>query len=444
MSAPQPLRLPRVLSLFDLVILAGASMGPAFSIATTMGPMVAAAGAFAPLALVLLTAVMTCVAIAFARMVRVLPNAGSSYSWIRAAFGDRIGAYGAWLLILANFFAVLTTALPAGTYTLDLVAPALATDPVWIAAVGCAWIVAASLLLWFGLRPTSRVAAAFFLAECTILAGVAVAALAHPHVASIDASPQRVGLGGIIFAMAIGIWMTDGWEVTASTSEEVAGRRELAGTGGIIGLLATSALLLGCMIAYLRVGTVAGFSEHTLDTMAYVGTQLGAGPWSVAVELTVLVSIVAALQATLVYLSRSIYAMGRDGTLPAPIGKLDRRGMPAASIAAVAVAVVACTIATGFSQSARDAYAIVLDGSAVFLGALFVLSTAAAVRMRLDLVVPLVATATLAAIVVIAVVESDLPTRLFIVGGALAGLPFAAWRSRAALLLDSELGPEGV
>lgn len=443
MSAPRPFRLPRVLSLFDLTILAGASMGPAFSIATTMGPMVAAAGVLAPLALLLLTAVMTCVAIAFARMVRAMPNAGSSYSWIRAAFGDRVGAYGAWLLILANFFAVLTTALPAGTYTLDLFVPARANDPVWIAAVGCGWIVAASLLLWLGLRPTSRVAAMLFLAECAILASVAIAALGHPPVAATAPAPGSVGVGGIVFAMAIGIWMTDGWEVTASTSEEVAGR-QLAGAGGIIGLLATSALILVCMVAYLRVGTVAGFSEHTLDTMAYVATQLGAGTWSVAVELMVLVSIVAALQATLVYLSRSIYAMGRDGTLPRLLGKLDRRGTPAASIVAVAIAVVVCTVATGFSQSARDAYAIVLDGSAVFLGALFVFSTAAAVRMRLDVVLPLVATVALALIVVVAVVESDLPTRLFIVGGALAGLPFAVWRSRAALLLEAELEGEGV
>jgi amino acid transporter len=430
-------RLPQILSLFDLVVLAGASMGPAFSLATTMGPMVAAAGTLAPLALVLLTAVMTCVAIAFARMVRVMPNAGSSYSWIRTAFGHRIGAYGAWLLILANFFAVLTTALPAGTYTLDLFAPQLAASSLPIALVGSAWIVVGAIVLWIGLRPTSRIAAILLLGECVVLVVTAFAAAVHAPVAAAHAASGNAGLGGIVVAMAIGIWMTDGWEVTASTSEESRGGRALPGAGGIIGLLTMSALLLACMVAYMRVGTTAAFAEHTEDTLAYVGTQLGSGTWSVVVEATVLVSIMAALQATLVYLSRSVYAMGRDGVLPAPIGRLDRRGTPAASIALVTLFVVVSTLVTGFSQSARDAYTVVLNGSAVFLGALFLFSTAAAVRTFvmqrkewvMGVIVPSVASVALTVILVAAVVESDLATRTFIVGGALLGLPVAAWRA---------------
>ncbi|HEY2555233.1 MAG TPA: amino acid permease, partial [Candidatus Cybelea sp.] len=249
----------RVLSLFDLVVLAAASMGPAFSLATTMGPMVAAAGEFAPLALLLLTAVMGLVAVAFARMLRVMPNAGSSYSWVRSAFGERAGTYGAWLLLLSNFFAVLATALPAGTYTLDLLAPALAASPVYVASVGCGWIVVSALILWAGLQPTSRVAALLLGAEVLVLAVTAMLAFAHPAAAG-EAAPAaapslRSSIAGIVLAMALGIWMTDGWEVTASTSEESRGGRAVPGEGGIIGLFATSALLLACMIAYLRVGT---------------------------------------------------------------------------------------------------------------------------------------------------------------------------------------------
>ena len=141
----------------------------------------------------------------------------------------------------------------------------------------------------------------------------------------------------------------------------------------------------------------------------------------------------ASLQTTIVYLSRSVYAMGRDGVLPGGLGRLDRRETPTASIIAVAAVVLAFTLATGFSKSARDAYAIVLSGSAVFLGALFMLSTAAAVRMTRTLLVPLLATVSLGSIIVVAVVQSDIPTRIFIVGGALVGLPLALWRSRRTL-----------
>ena len=76
-----------------------------------MGPMIVAAGAFAPLSLLSVSAIMLCIAIGFAQLSRVAPNAGSSYSWIRMAFGAYAGAYGAWLLILSNVFATLATGL---------------------------------------------------------------------------------------------------------------------------------------------------------------------------------------------------------------------------------------------------------------------------------------------------------------------------------------------
>src|ERR1700682_4379548 len=154
-------RLPRVLGLFDVTVLAGASMGPAYSLASTMGPMVAQAGAQAPLALALLSAIMLRVVIGFAplsraRRSRVRPNAGSSYAWIGQAFGNRVGAYAAWVLVLSNYFATMATAVPAGTYTLDLFAPSLANSALADAVVGVAWILASGFMLSFGLRPTAR------------------------------------------------------------------------------------------------------------------------------------------------------------------------------------------------------------------------------------------------------------------------------------------------
>jgi len=65
--------------------------------------------------------------------------------------------------------------------------------------------------------------------------------------------------------------------------------------------------------------------------MAYVGEALGGG-WRIAITITVLVSLAAALQTTLVYLTRSFFAMGRDGVLPQPFGVLDAREQPAFAV----------------------------------------------------------------------------------------------------------------
>jgi amino acid transporter len=449
MQAPVPesvegrRQLPQVLGLFDVGVLASAAMGPAYSLASTMGPMVAAAGTNATLALALLGLIMLGVALSFARLSDVLPDAGSSFSWSARAFGPAGGTYAAWLLLLSNYFATMTTALPAATYTLALIAPGHATEPLWDALVGALWIVASTVLLYYGLRPTALVTALFLIGELVVV-GVAAAAcfVVHPGAEqpAVLATPlPTAGFGGVIAAMVLGIWMTDGWEVSASASEESTGPPETSGRGGIIALVATTAILLGAMAAFLHVGSVAGFTAHQSDAMTYVASRLGGGGWRLAIDVTVLVSTAATLWTTILYLSRSVYAMGRDGVLPRPIGVLDARGVPVNSLLVVFVCVTGFTFLTGFWPSANDVLNLVLNGTAVFLGALFAMSTLSAIKLLANrpgetplqaYVIPGFAALALLAIVGVDIAESEAKTRTVELAGLALGIPFALWRGR--------------
>jgi amino acid transporter len=417
-------------------------MGPAYSIASTMGLMVAAAAGLAPLALVLLTLVMVCVALSYARLSRTLPNAGSSYSWITAAFGPTAGAFGAWVLVISNFFATMATALPAGTYTLDLLAPSLANSTAWAAGVGALWIVASALLLHLGMRPTARTTAFFVVTELLVLCACAVAAWLHPApVVPVAQASVPVSFGAFISAMVLAIWMVDGWEISASASEETRKPGPTSGRGGLIGLLVTCAVLLVAMLSYMHVGTIAGFTAHQADAMTYVADQLGGGPWRILIVTIVLFSTSSALWTTMVYLTRSVYAMGRDGVLPASLGNLDRSGNPTTSLVVISVAVTIVTLMNGFWPAAANALQFVVGGSAVFLGLLFFGSTAAAVRLSATLRegpvgigVAAVGAASLLAILTTALVQADPMTQRIDLGLLALGLPFAAWRrSRRSL-----------
>jgi len=432
--------LPRVLRLFDLSVLASASMGPAYSLAATMGPMVAAAGSTTPYALFALSAIMLCIAVAFAQLSEVAPNAGSSYSWIRMAFGNFAGAYGAWLLLLSNFFATLATAVPAGIYTLDLFSPRLAQDPRADAVVGAIWIIVSSVLLYVGIRPTAIVTAVALALEFVILGAAAIASFfVHPgtvHNVAASTPLPNVGIIGFLTAMTLGIWMSDGWEVSASASEEVADNREASGRGGIVGLLMTTAVLMFCMIAFLHAGSVGGFIANQADALRYVADVLGGGAWRFAIVLTVLVSTSSALWTTVLYLSRSTYAMGRDGVLPRALGRLDARSEPLIALATVAILTTICELLTGFSATASDALTTVVDASAVFLGLLFVLTGAAAVKqfwskgMRV-VGIPMVGTVALLGILAATVLWAEPSQRLYALGGVGLGIPLAIWRAAA-------------
>ncbi len=430
----------RVLNLGDLLVIAAAAIGPAFVLATVFGPMVTAGGSATPLALVLVTVVMACIAVSYQRLGERHPNAGSAYSWVRIAFGPAAGAYAAWVLIVANIFAVVATAVPAGTYTLALFAPKFVDSPMAGALIGTAWVIASGLLLHAGLRSTSLVTNVLLVAELAILSIGAIAAFAHPvigHAAAVAPFPGNVALIG---AMVIGIWMVDGWEVSAATAEEAESATRAPGISGLVGLLLSAAVLWLCMLAFMRVGTLDGFAAHEGDAMAYVGLQLGGNLWRVIIALTVLVSLAASLQTTLVYLTRSFFAMGRDGVLPTGLGELDRRDQPTRAILLMTGAGAAFTLASGISPTIRGAFDFILSGTSSFLGILFILSAGAAIRIfsrerarRLTgVILPTFGTLALGAILVFSFAQDDANTRLFIVSAALAGVPLAFWRGRVA------------
>ncbi|MHB8433480.1 MAG: APC family permease [Candidatus Tyrphobacter sp.] len=442
MTSTKPRRLPRVLGFFDVSVLSSASMGPAYSLAATTGPMVAAAGAAAPLALGAMTAIMLCIAVSYAMLSRVAPNAGSAYSWVRESFGPYAGAYAAWLLLLSNFFATLATAVPVGFYTLALVAPAHEADPRWSAVVGAIWIAGSAILLYAGIRPTAAVTLVALLVEMAVLAASAIASsfLPPPHAAAALASAVPVTFAGVLAAMTLAVWMVDGWELSAATSEEVAGDARASGRGGITGLLVTAAVLGLCMVAYLHAGGVAGLAAHQTDALAYVGDRLGGEAWRVAIVVTVLTSSLSALWTTILYLSRSVYAMGRDGVLARVFGGLDGRNEPRWALVAVAAVATLFELLTGFSSSAADQLTLVLDGSALFLGLLFGVSALACVRRFLrvraallaGVVVPLAGASLLLAVLGLSVVTESAQLRSYALVGVLSGLIFALWRGRPA------------
>jgi amino acid transporter len=403
--------------------------------------MVAAAGAGAPLALLSLTGVMLCVAASFSALSRVLPNAGSSYAWIRTAFGRTLGVYAAWVLLISNFFATMATAVPAGVYTLDLLAPGVAASPAWEAAVGVAWIIGGALLLHLGLRPTALTTAIFVIAEFAVLGVSSIAALfaAHPlapiAVTGQGAIAPTAGIGGIVSAAALAIWMVDGWEVSASASEETRKPDVTAGRGGFIALLFTCGVLLFAMIAYMRIGTITGFSEHQADAMAYVAQRLGDGVWRWAIVATVLLSTSSALWTTLLYLTRSVYAMGRDGVLPRALGVLDGSGGTTRALVAVTATVCFATLLNGFWSTAATALQFVVNGSSVFLGLLFVGSSAAAFRLASSLrsgmrgrIVAFAGAGALLAVIVLALLQADATVRSVDLGLLLLGGFFTALR----------------
>jgi len=376
-------RLLRTLSLADLTVLASSSMAPAYSIATVMGLVVAAAGLGAPLALVVSTIPIAFIAAGFLRLSARLPSAGGVYTWSRAAFGNRVGWFSAVLIIIAYYFGTIATAVPAGTYSVVFVAPqfAQAPPPMLVAIVGILWIAFSTYFLIIGARPTAMLSAFFVGFELLALLVIAALAFLRPFAGTAPPHPMPFGFGigrsgadGLIVGAVLSIWITAGWEISTYSSEESTKGLATPGTGAIIGLLGTTLIVVVCMIGFLRVGTVDGFAQHQSDALSYVAQRLGGGWITWLMTATVLVSTAASLWTTMFTVARAVFAMGRDGLLPRALGSVHPKyGSPWIAILVVSVPIAAVMLIAGAMESVQKTLLDVVAASSIFLGETFII-----------------------------------------------------------------------
>ncbi|MBV8204687.1 MAG: APC family permease [Candidatus Eremiobacteraeota bacterium] len=442
-------RLSRVLGLSDLSILSSASMAPAYSIASTFGLMVAAAGSGAILSLIALSIPIVFIAIAFHRLCEDQSDAGSTYAWSRVAFGYKPGAFAAWIVVLSYFFAAVAAVVPAGIYTLELLSSfgvlpaALVNQAPAVAIAGGCWVLVASALLIGGMRPTARATGLFLLLEVAALMLFAVIAAFHHPAPAVAASHSHLmtlgarGMSGFLAAMVLSIWVTDGWEVSSYASEENVGTSRQPGLGGLVGLLITVAIVVVCMAAYSRVSDLASISSHAADTLAFVAVQLGGGWKTTVMVITVLVSTAATLWTTQLGISRGIFSMARDRVFPQALSAVHPSfGTPHLSILAVNVGVLAVTLLTGLMPSANEALLEVVNASSIFLGLTFILTgLACVVHFRrkgfpvTDLtrvVLPAIGTIAVTALLVFNFASQSRVDQWIALGGIAIGVVFAA------------------
>jgi amino acid transporter len=425
-------------------------MAPAYSIASTFGLMVAVAGSGAILSLVVLTIPIVFIAIAFHRLCEDRADAGSTYAWSRVAFGYKPGAFAAWIVVLSYFFAAVAAVVPAGIYTIEILSsfgwmsPALVNQPWAVALAGSSWVVVASALLIGGMRPTARATGLFLGLEVLALllfAGLAV--FHHPAAHAAAAQPVQLftlganGFSGLLAAMVLSIWVTDGWEVSTYTSEENSGTSRQPGLGGLLGLLFTVAIVLVCMAAFSRVSDLAGISNHAADTLAFIATQLGGGWKTFVMVLTVLVSTAATLWTTQLGISRGIFSMARDRVFPQALSAVHPNfGTPHLSILAVNIGVMLVTLLMGFAPSAKVMLLEVVNASSIFLGLTFILTGLACIvhfRRRgfpvtdlTRMVLPAIGTVAVTALLVFNFASQSKVDQYIALGGIALGVIFAA------------------
>ncbi|WP_380566559.1 APC family permease [Streptacidiphilus jeojiensis] len=321
-----------VLSGFDTVIMALAGSAPAYSLASTTAVLVGAAGLVSPAALLWCAIPMLGIAWAFNYLGRLDVNAGASYSWVGRALHPALGFLSGWSLVVSATIFMVAGSLPAGQYTLSLFSDSAANNTWACIAVGSVAFLVMALLVLLGARITAHAQWIMTGIEVAILVVFGIAALVHGGSAATFSWSWLWGFGhfggvkGFAGAALIAAFYFWGWDVTANLSEETSNSKKNSGLGGLVGVIAVFALF---EIVTIAVNMIISQKEILDENSAPLLTTLGNVVWPGAggkvLVVAVVLSTVATLETTLIQVTRSLFAMGRDKTIPAAFGRSHSR-----------------------------------------------------------------------------------------------------------------------
>ncbi|MFI8517562.1 APC family permease [Streptomyces sp. NPDC085481] len=335
---------PNALGTFDTIVMAVAGSAPAYSLAATTAVLFGAVGLAGPAALLYCAIPMLGIVLAYARLGRIDVNAGAGYSWVGRTLHPFLGFLSGWALVFAATVFMVAGSLPAGSLTLSLVAPEHAENTALSCAVGAGWFLVMLLVVLGGARLTVRAQLLMSGVELLILVVFVLAALAHRgHATAFDWSwfglGQFGGASGFASGALIAAFYYWGWDVTSNLSEETRDSRRTAGLAALVGVGVVFLLFEAFTIAVNVLLSAGQIKAGGANVLAVLGQEIWPGVGGKLLVLAVLLSTIATLETTLIQVTRSLFAMGRDRTMPAALGTVHRRwNTPWVAIAAVGAA----------------------------------------------------------------------------------------------------------
>lgn len=309
------------------------------------GPAAAAARGALPLALALAALISWANADSSARLAALHPTSGGAYAYGRARLSPAAGTVAGVAFLVGKTASVGAVALTAGAYLWPDHA-----RPVAVVAV-----LALTTLAATGAQRSARVTTVVVGGVLAVLAGVAVLAAADRDWAGLttlgvgggaDTDPLGVlaGAGLLFFAFA-------GYARIATLGEEVVDPRRTLPRAIALALaivLVTYTIVGVVLVGVLGVDALAGSDRPVADAVA----ALGADAWVPVVVAAAAAAALASGLGVLLGLSRTAFAMARDGVLPRPLARLDGppehpRPVRAQVVVGLAAAAVAALVPVG-------------------------------------------------------------------------------------------------
>ena len=340
------------LGLVGSVVVGMASTAPAYSLAATLGFIVAGgAGLKAPAIMLLAFVPMYFIAVAYKELNEAEPDCGTTFTWATRAFGPIVGWMGGWGIIIADIIVMANLAQIAGSYSFTLanelgIHNTLDQSTFWSTVAGLLWIAIMTYICYRGIEVSARLQYALLSIEVVTLVIFAVVALykvyagisptgsVHPSLSWLW--PSGMSMSVIASTVLLGVFIYWGWDTAVATNEEADDPGRTPGRAAVIStvlLLVTYILVSVATVAFAGTGdkgiglgnannaadvfTAIGPTLYGTSTLGHIGLAL--------LAVSILTSASASTQTTILPTARTALSMAAYKAIPTRFARIHPR-----------------------------------------------------------------------------------------------------------------------
>jgi amino acid transporter len=375
------------LGLLSSVVVGMASTAPAYSLAASLGFVVASGGALlagvkAPAIIILAFVPMYFIAIAYQELNRAEPDCGTTFTWASRTFGPIIGWLGGWGIIAADVIVMANLAQVAGSYSFTLFGFAdLADNVVASTTAGLVWIAVMTWICYKGIEISARLQYLLLSIEVVVLILFAAfalyrvysgTALSYSLVPTLDwLWPGGLEFGSVIApGLLTAFFIYWGWDTAVSCNEESADPGKTPGRAAVIStvlLLVTYATVTIAAVAFAGVGTDGiglgnpGNAEDVFNAIApeLFGDSLLGKIGIGLLAASILTSASASTQTTILPTARTALSMGVFKALPKAFARVHPKNLTP-SFATIAMGVVSAVFYLAFTALGTEMLAALI------------------------------------------------------------------------------------
>ncbi len=319
------------------LVIAIASTAPAYSLAATLGFVVAVAGVgvHAPAVLIVSFIPILFVSVGYRFFNLADPDAGTTFAWVTRAFGPQLGWINGWAIFLADIIVMASLAEIASNYTFLLVGWHSAAHSNLALIIGSViWIVLMTWICYRGIELSARVQTFLLSLEIFTLALFVVVALvkvyanspAHSlHVSAEWFNPFDLGWGALIDGVLLGIFIYWGWDSGVAVNEESRDRNRGPGKAAVVSTVILLAIYVLVSAAAQAYHGTAFLSTNSIDVLNALGTDVFGSPLDKLLIICVLTSASASTQTTILPTARTTLSMARWRAIPSAFGRVHPR-----------------------------------------------------------------------------------------------------------------------